>query len=163
MKNYGAEIFVADLIGLGMVRELGTLYDRHPARGADRRGYLLQRSAHAREPGNRRFDDDGPRPRALPRHDARHRGGPDDALLSIFAVLVGMAARFTMLSYGIPIVTFVSEVDGRQVSGISWPGWIKSFVFRPRDRRHRMPSGLQTPRPRRRWAIRPRARVRGWC
>jgi hypothetical protein len=42
-------------------------------------------------------------------------------LLTLFAMLVGtLGGAFTMLSYGVPFVTFVKEVDGIVNFGISW-------------------------------------------
>jgi hypothetical protein len=73
MKRFGAEIFVADLIGLSMLRELGPLMTAILLAG--RSGARVRgRNRHdARQPGGRRADDDGPRPGALSRHAAHHR------------------------------------------------------------------------------------------
>jgi len=130
MKNYGAEIFVADLIGLGMVRELGTLMTAILLAG--RTG-----AAFAAEIGTMRVNQE---------IDALTTMGIDPVrflvstrviaavmmtpLLSIFAVLVGMlGGAFTMLSYGVPFVTFASEVDSAVKFGDFMAGWVKSFVF----------------------------------
>ncbi len=79
MKQYGAEIFVADLIGLSMLRELGALMTAILLAG--RTG-----AAFAAEIGTMRvneeidaLDDDGPRSGEVPRHHARDRRRADDA------------------------------------------------------------------------------------
>jgi phospholipid/cholesterol/gamma-HCH transport system permease protein len=130
MKRYGAEVFVADLIGLGMVRELGTLITAILLAG--RTG-----AAFAAEIGTMRVNQE---------IDALTTMGLDPVrflvttrvlaavlmtpLLSLFATLVGiMGGAFTMLSYGIPFVTFVKEVDGIVNFQDFVAGWIKSFVF----------------------------------
>ena len=130
MKRYGAEVFVADLIGLGMVRELGTLITAILLAG--RTG-----AAFAAELGTMRVNQE---------IDALTTMGLDPVrflvttrviaavmmtpLLSLFAMLVGMlGGAFTMLSYGIPFVTFVKEVDGIVNVQDFMAGWIKSFVF----------------------------------
>ena len=130
MKRYGAEIFVADLIGLGMVRELGTLITAILLAG--RTG-----AAFAAELGTMRVNQE---------IDALTTMGLDPVrflvttrviaavlmtpLLSLFAMLVGMlGGAFTMLSYGVPFVTFVKEVEGIVNFQDFMAGWIKSFVF----------------------------------
>ena len=130
MKRYGAEVFVADLIGLGMVRELGTLITAILLAG--RTG-----AAFAAELGTMRVNQE---------IDALTTMGLDPVrflvttrviaavmmtpLLSLFAMLVGMlGGAFTMLSYGIPFVTFVKEVEGIVNFQDFMAGWIKSFVF----------------------------------
>lgn len=130
MKRYGAEVFVADLIGLGMVRELGTLITAILLAG--RSG-----AAFAAEIGTMRVNQE---------IDALTTMGLDPVrflvttrviaaflmvpLLSLFATLVGMmGGAFTMLSFGIPFVTFVNEVENIVNFQDFMAGWIKSFVF----------------------------------
>jgi phospholipid/cholesterol/gamma-HCH transport system permease protein len=130
MKRYGAEIFVADLIGIGMVRELGALITAILLAG--RTG-----AAFAAEIGTMRVNQE---------IDALTTMGLDPVrflvttrviaavlmtpLLSLFATLVGMfGGAFTMLSYGVPFITFVKEVDGIVNFQDFLAGWIKSFVF----------------------------------
>src|SRR5580765_1392911 len=112
MKKFGAEIFVADLIGLAMLRELGPLMTAILLAG--RSG-----AAFAAEIGTMRVNQE---------IDALTTMGLDPVrflvttrviaaflmvpLLSLFATLVGMmGGAFTMLSFGIPFVTFVNEVE----------------------------------------------------
>jgi phospholipid/cholesterol/gamma-HCH transport system permease protein len=130
MKRYGAEIFVADLIGIGMVRELGALITAILLAG--RTG-----AAFAAELGTMRVNQE---------IDALTTMGLDPVrflvttrviaavlmtpLLTLFAMLVGMlGGAFTMLSYGVPFVTFVKEVDGIVNLQDFAAGWVKSFVF----------------------------------
>jgi phospholipid/cholesterol/gamma-HCH transport system permease protein len=130
MKRFGAEIFVADLIGIGMVRELGTLITAILLAG--RSG-----AAFAAEIGTMRVNQE---------IDALTTMGLDPVrflvttrviaavlmtpLLALFAMLVGMlGGAFTMLSFGIPFVTFVKEVEGIVTFQDFLAGWIKSFVF----------------------------------
>ena len=130
MKRYGAEIFVADLIGIGMVRELGALITAILLAG--RTG-----AAFAAEIGTMRVNQE---------IDALTTMGLDPVrflvstrviaavlmtpLLTLFAMLVGtLGGAFTMLSYGVPLVTFVKEVDGIVNFQDFVAGWIKSFVF----------------------------------
>ena len=130
MKRYGAEIFVADLIGIGMVRELGALITAILLAG--RTG-----AAFAAELGTMRVNQE---------IDALTTMGLDPVrflvstrviaavlmtpLLTLFAMLVGtLGGAFTMLSYGVPFVTFVKEVDGIVNFQDFLAGWVKSFVF----------------------------------
>ncbi len=130
MKKFGAEIFVADLIGLSMLRELGPLMTAILLAG--RSG-----AAFAAEIGTMRVNQE---------IDALTTMGLDPVrflvttriiaallmtpLLTIFSVLVGLlGGAFTMLSFSIPFVTFVKEVEG--IVGFSdfMAGFVKSFVF----------------------------------
>ncbi|HTP97888.1 MAG TPA: ABC transporter permease [Casimicrobiaceae bacterium] len=130
MKQYGAEVFVADLIGLGMVREMGALLTAILLAG--RSG-----AAFAAEIGTMRVNQE---------IDALTTMGLDPVrflvttrviaalmmtpLLTLFAMLIGMlGGAFTMLSFGIPFVTFAKEVDSAVNFTDFMSGWVKSFVF----------------------------------
>jgi phospholipid/cholesterol/gamma-HCH transport system permease protein len=130
MRRYGAEIFVADLIGIGMVREMGTLITAILLAG--RSG-----AAFAAEIGTMRVNQE---------IDALTTMGLDPVrflvttrviaavlmtpLLSLFAMLVGMfGGAFTMRSFGIPFVTFLKEVDSIVNFQDFMVGWVKSFAF----------------------------------
>ncbi|MFO1325348.1 MAG: ABC transporter permease [Burkholderiales bacterium] len=130
MKKFGAEIFVADLIGLSMVRELGALMTAILLAG--RSG-----AAFAAELGTMRVNQE---------IDALTTMGLDPVrflvttrviaavlmtpLLVLFANLVGlMGGALTMQSFGIPFVTFVQEVEGIVSFQDFMAGWVKSFVF----------------------------------
>jgi phospholipid/cholesterol/gamma-HCH transport system permease protein len=130
MRRYGAEIFVADLIGIGMVREMGTLITAILLAG--RSG-----AAFAAEIGTMRVNQE---------IDALTTMGLDPVrflvttrviaallmtpLLSLFAMLVGMlGGAFTMLSFGVPFITFIKEVDGIVNFQDFMVGWVKSFAF----------------------------------
>lgn len=130
MKRFGAEIFVADLIGLSMLRELGPLMTAILLAG--RTG-----AAFAAEIGTMRVNQE---------IDALTTMGLDPVrflvttriiatvlmtpLLTIFAMLVGLlGGAFTMMSFSIPFVTFVKEVDGIVHLQDFMAGFVKSFVF----------------------------------
>jgi len=130
MKKFGAEIFVADLIGLAMLRELGALMTAILLAG--RTG-----AAFAAEIGTMRVNQE---------IDALTTMGLDPVkflvttrviaavlmtpLLTLFANLVGLlGGAFTMLSFSIPFVTFVNEVEAIVSFQDFMAGWIKSFVF----------------------------------
>lgn len=130
MKKFGAEIFVADLIGLSMLRELGGLMTAILLAG--RTG-----AAFAAEIGTMRVNQE---------IDALTTMGMDPVrflvttrviaavlmtpLLTIFADLVGLiGGAVTMLSFSIPIVTFFNEVEAIVSFQDFMVGWVKSFVF----------------------------------
>ena len=130
MKKFGAEIFVADLIGLSMLRELGALMTAILLAG--RSG-----AAFAAEIGTMRVNQE---------IDALTTMGLDPVkflvttrviaavlmtpLLTLFANLVGLlGGALTMQSFGIPFVTFVQEVEGIVTFQDFMAGWVKSFVF----------------------------------
>ena len=130
MKKFGAEIFVADLIGLAMLRELGPLMTAILLAG--RSG-----AAFAAEIGTMKVNQEV---------DALTTMGLDPVrflvttrviaallmtpLLTLFADLVSLlGGALTLQSFSIPFITFVHEVEG--IVGFSdfMAGWIKSFVF----------------------------------
>jgi len=130
MRKFGAEIFVADLIGLSMLRELAPLMTAILLAG--RSG-----AAFAAELGTMRVNQE---------IDALTTMGLDPVrflvttrviaavlmtpLLTLFANLVGLlGGAFTMLSFSIPFVTFVKEVEGIVEFQDFMAGWVKSFVF----------------------------------
>ncbi len=130
MKRFGAEIFVADLLGLAILRELGPLMTAILLAG--RSG-----AAFAAEIGtmtvNQEVDAlttmglDPVRFLVTPRVIAALLMTP---LLTLFANLVAiMGGALTMQTFNIPIVTFMKELD----SAVNFPdfmaGWVKSFVF----------------------------------
>jgi len=130
MKRFGAEIFVADLIGLAMLRELGPLLTAILLAG--RSG-----AAFAAEIGTMRVNQevdalttmglDPVRFLVTPRIIAALLMTP---LLTVFAGLVGMiGGAVTMTSFSIPFVTFVKEVDGAVNLDDFLAGFVKSFVF----------------------------------
>src|SRR5258705_5574939 len=130
MKKFGAEIFVADLIGLSMLRELGGLMTAILLAG--RSG-----AAFAAEIGTMRVNQE---------IDALTTMGLDPVrflvttrviaavlmtpLLTLFADLVGLlGGAFTMLSFSIPFVTFVQEVEGIVDFKDFMAGLVESFRF----------------------------------
>lgn len=130
MKKFGAEIFVADLIGLAMLRELGPLMTAILLAG--RSG-----AAFAAEIGTMKVNQEV---------DALTTMGLDPVrflvttrviaallmtpLLTLFADLVSLlGGALTLQSFSIPFITFVHEVEGIVSFSDFMAGWIKSFVF----------------------------------
>jgi len=130
MKRFGAEIFVADLIGLAMLRELGPLMTAILLAG--RSG-----AAFAAEIGTMRVNQEvdalstmGLDPVSFlvtPRIIAAVLMTP---LLTLYSDLVGLVGgAITMSSFSIPVVTFLKEVDSAVSMTDFLAGFIKSFVF----------------------------------
>jgi phospholipid/cholesterol/gamma-HCH transport system permease protein len=130
MKRFGAEVFVADLIGLAMLRELGPLMTAILLAG--RSG-----AAFAAEIGTMRVNQevdalttmglDPVRFLVTPRVIAALITVP---LLTLFANLVGlMGGALTMQSFSIPFVTFFKEVDAAVQLQDFLAGFVKTFVF----------------------------------
>jgi len=130
MRQFGAEIFVADLVGLAMLRELAALMTAILLAG--RTG-----AAFAAEIGTMRVNQE---------IDALTTMGLDPVrflvttrviaavlmtpLLTLFANLVGLlGGAVTMLSFSIPFVTFVNEVAAIVTFQDFMAGWVKSFAF----------------------------------
>jgi phospholipid/cholesterol/gamma-HCH transport system permease protein len=130
MRRFGAEIFVADLIGLAMLRELGPLMTAILLAG--RSG-----AAFAAEIGtmtvNQEVDAlttmglDPVRFLVTPRIIAALLMTP---LLTLFADLISLAGgAITLQSFSIPYVTFIHEVEGIVDYSDFMAGFVKSFVF----------------------------------
>lgn len=130
MKRFGAEIFVADLIGLSMLRELGPLMTAILLAG--RSG-----AAFAAEIGTMRVNQevdaittmglDPVRFLVTPRVIAALLMTP---LLVLFSMLLGLiGGAITMTSFSIPVVTFMKEVESAVSFTDFMAGFVKSFVF----------------------------------
>ena len=130
MRRFGAEIFVADLIGLAMLRELGPLMTAILLAG--RSG-----AAFAAEIGTMKVNEEV---------DALTTMGLDPVrflvttrilaallmtpLLTLFADLVSLiGGAITMRSFAIPFVTFRHEVESIVDFSDFMAGFVKSFVF----------------------------------
>ena len=130
MKKFGAEIFVADLIGLAMLRELGVLMTAILLAG--RTG-----AAFAAEIGTMKVNQEV---------DALTTMGLDPVrflvttrviaallmmpLLTLFADLVSLLGGAVALrSFDIPFVTFIHEIEGIVTFTDFMAGFMKSFVF----------------------------------
>ena len=130
MKKFGAEIFVADLIGLAMLRELGPLMTAILLAG--RSG-----AAFAAEIGTMKVNQEV---------DALTTMGLDPVrflfttrvlaalfmtpLLTLFADLVSLVGgAMTLQSFSIPYITFIHEVEGIVDFSDFMAGFVKSFVF----------------------------------
>jgi phospholipid/cholesterol/gamma-HCH transport system permease protein len=130
MRRFGAEIFVADLIGLAMLRELGPLMTAILLAG--RSG-----AACAAEIGtmtvNQEVDAlttmglDPVRFLVTPRIIAALLMTP---LLTLFADLISLlGGAITLQTFSIPFVTFVHEVESIVDFSDFMAGFVKSFVF----------------------------------
>jgi len=130
MKTFGAEIYVANLIGIAMVRELGPLMTAIVLAGRSA-------SAFAAEIGTMKINEEidaltvmGLEPvkfLIIPRVIAATLVTP---LLTVFANLVGiLGGAVVILSFGYPPVTYYSQVVGF----VTWTdlsgGLVKSVVF----------------------------------
>jgi phospholipid/cholesterol/gamma-HCH transport system permease protein len=130
MKRFGAEIFVADLIGLAMLRELGPLMTAILLAG--RSG-----AAFAAEIGTMRVNQEVDALETMGLNPVRFLVTPRiiaavmmTPLLSIYSDLVGvLGGALTMQSFAIPFSTFLKEVDSAVNLTDFLAGFIKSFVF----------------------------------
>ncbi|NIQ93345.1 MAG: STAS domain-containing protein [Desulfuromonadales bacterium] len=130
MRQFGVEIYVADLVALSILRELGPLMTALTLAG--RSG-----SSFAAEIGTMKVNEE---------IDALQTMGLDPVrflvvvrvvaavlltpLLAVFAGLVGVAGgSIVLLSMGYPLITYVNQV----ISAVSWvdfsQGLLKSIVF----------------------------------
>jgi phospholipid/cholesterol/gamma-HCH transport system permease protein len=130
MRQFGADIYVANLIGLSMLRELGPLLTAIILAG--RSG-----SAFAAELGTMKVSEEidalttmGLEPvgfLVVPRVVAAVAMTP---LLSVFAGLLGLiGGAVVMLSLGFPLVTYIIQVKSAVTVGDFLGGLGKSFVF----------------------------------
>ena len=130
MKRFGAEIFVADLIGLSMLRELGPLMTAILLAG--RSG-----AAFAAEIGTMRVNQEVDAMTTMGLNPVRFLVTPRiiaavlmTPLLTLFSDLVGLVGgALTMQSFSIPFVTFLNEVDSAVKMTDFLAGFVKSFVF----------------------------------
>jgi len=130
MKRFGAEIFVADLIGLSMLRELGPLMTAILVAG--RSG-----AAFAAEIGTMRVNQEVDALTTMGLSPVRFLVTPRiiaavlmTPLLTLFSVLVGMlGGALTMQTFSIPFVTFLKEIDAATNLTDFLAGFVKSFVF----------------------------------
>jgi phospholipid/cholesterol/gamma-HCH transport system permease protein len=130
MKRFGAEIFVADLIGLSMLRELGPLMTSILLAG--RSG-----AAFAAEIGTMRVNQEVDALTTMGLSPVRFLVTPRiiaavlmTPLLVLFSDLVGLlGGALTMQSFSIPYITFLKEVDSAVTMTDFLAGFVKSFVF----------------------------------
>jgi phospholipid/cholesterol/gamma-HCH transport system permease protein len=130
MRQFGADIYVANLIGLSMLRELGPLLTAIILAG--RSG-----SAFAAELGTMKVSEEidalttmGLEPvgfLVVPRVIAAVAMTP---LLSVFAGLLGLiGGAVVMLSLGFPLVTYIIQIKSAATVGDLLGGLGKTFVF----------------------------------
>ena len=130
LRQFGADIFVANLVALAMLRELGPLMTAIILAG--RSG-----SAFAAELGTMKVREEidalitmGLDPvqfLVVPRVIAAVLMTP---LLTVFANLLGlMGGSVVVLSFGFPLITFFNQVQSAASYGDFIGGLVKSFVF----------------------------------
>jgi phospholipid/cholesterol/gamma-HCH transport system permease protein len=130
MQQYGAELFVADLVGLAILRELGPLMTAILLAG--RSG-----AAFAAEIGTMKVNEelnalttmglDPVRFLVVTRILAAVLMVP---LLTLFADMLGiLGGALTMISFNIPILTYLREVDSLVDIKDLWAGLAKAPVF----------------------------------
>jgi phospholipid/cholesterol/gamma-HCH transport system permease protein len=130
MKRFGAEIFVADLIGLAMLRELGPLMTAILLAG--RSG-----AAFAAEIGTMKVNQEVDALTTMGLDPVRFLMTPRilaallmTPLLTLFADLISLlGGALTMRSFNIPFVTFRHEVESIVDFSDFMAGFVKSFVF----------------------------------
>ncbi len=130
MKRFGAEIFVADLIGLSILRELGPLMTAILLAG--RSG-----AAFAAEIGTMKVNQEVDAMTTMGLNPVRFLVTPRiiatmlmTPLLVLFSDLIGvLGGALTMQSFSIPFVTFLKEVDSAVTTTDFLAGFVKSFVF----------------------------------
>jgi phospholipid/cholesterol/gamma-HCH transport system permease protein len=130
LRQFGAELFIANLVGLSILRELGPLMTAIVVAG--RSG-----SAFAAELGTMKVREeidalktmglDPVRFLIVPRVTAAVCMTP---LLTIFADLIGlMGGAVVMLSLGFPFITFFHQIQYAVSYGSLIGGLVKAFVF----------------------------------
>ena len=130
MRQFGAELFVADLVGLAILRELGPLMTAILLAG--RSG-----AAFAAEIGTMKVNEelnalttmglDPVRFLVVTRIIAAVLMMP---LLTLFADMIGiLGGALTMISFNIPILTYLREVDSLVDMKDLWAGLAKTPVF----------------------------------
>ncbi|HVO88498.1 MAG TPA: MlaE family lipid ABC transporter permease subunit [Casimicrobiaceae bacterium] len=130
MRKFGAEIFVADLIGLAMLRELGPLITAILLAG--RTG-----AAFAAEIGTMKVNQEVDALSTMGLDPVRFLVTPRiiatlfmTPLLTLWADLISLfGGALTLQSFSIPYVTFVHEVEGIVDFSDFMAGFVKSFVF----------------------------------
>lgn len=130
LRQFGAELFIANLIGLSMLRELGPLMTAIVVAG--RSG-----SAFAAEIGTMKVREEIDALRTMGLDPVRFLVVPRvvaavcmTPLLTVFADLVGlMGGSVVMLSLGFPLVTYLHQVQYAVTYGSLVGGLVKAFVF----------------------------------
>ena len=130
MRQFGAEIFVANLVGLSLLRELGPLMTAILLAGRSA-------AAFAAEIGTMKVNDeisalstmglDPVRFLVVPRMLAGLLMTP---LLTVFADLIGLlGGGLVMLLFNIPLVTYFNQLLTAVQPGDFFGGLVKSFAF----------------------------------
>ncbi|MDR1394607.1 MAG: ABC transporter permease, partial [Deltaproteobacteria bacterium] len=130
MKMFGVEIFVADLVGLAMIRELGSLMTAIVLTGRTGSAFSAELGSMKTNQEIDAFLTMGLNPvrdLALPRAAAMTIATPLLAVLANFSGLLG--GNLVMISMGFPVRVFwdelASHIDASDIS----TGLFKAFVF----------------------------------
>jgi phospholipid/cholesterol/gamma-HCH transport system permease protein len=130
LRQFGAELFIANLVGLSILRELGPLMTAIVVAG--RSG-----SAFAAELGTMKVREEIDALKTMGLEPVRFLIVPRviaavcmTPLLTIFADLVGlMGGSVVMLSLGFPLITYFHQVQYAVSYGSLIGGLVKAFVF----------------------------------
>jgi phospholipid/cholesterol/gamma-HCH transport system permease protein len=130
LRQFGAELFIANLVGLSILRELGPLMTAIVVAG--RSG-----SAFAAELGTMKVREEIDALKTMGLEPVRFLIVPRvvaavcmTPLLTVFADLIGlMGGSVVMLSLGFPLITFFHQVQYAVSYGSLIGGLVKAFVF----------------------------------
>jgi phospholipid/cholesterol/gamma-HCH transport system permease protein len=130
MKVFGVEIFVADLVGIAMIRELGTLLTAIVLTGRSGSAFTSELASMKSNQEIDAFVTMGLSPArdlAIPRILALTLATP---LLTILADLAGLlGGNLVMISMGHPYMVFWEELSGHIDISDMATGLFKAFVF----------------------------------
>jgi phospholipid/cholesterol/gamma-HCH transport system permease protein len=130
LRQFGAEIFVANMIGLSVLREMGPLMTAIIIAG--RSG-----SAFAAEIGTMKVREEIDALKTMGLEPVRFLVVPRvlaavvmTPVLTVFADLFGvMGGSVVMLSLGFPLITFFYQLQSAVSYGSLVGGWVKAFAF----------------------------------
>ena len=131
LQQFGAVIYVADLVGVGFVRELGSSPHRHPHFGPDRLGFCRGNRHHAGKRGGGRPQGHGVRAGAVPGdpqgpgHHTGHAGAY--RLLHVFRPPGGPHRGGPILD--ISIYAYIKETQKALTTADLYYSLFKSLVY----------------------------------
>ncbi|MDR2368822.1 MAG: ABC transporter permease [Deltaproteobacteria bacterium] len=130
MRLFGVDIFVADLVGLALIRELGTLLTAIVLTGRSGSAFSAELGAMKANQEIDAFVTMGLSPSrdlVLPRVMALTMATPFLTILANFAGLLG--GNVVMVTLGHPIIVFWEELSGHIDLSDVMTGLFKAFVF----------------------------------
>src|SRR5690606_34812093 len=130
MRPFGAEVYVANLVGLSLLRELGPLMTAILLAGRSSAAFAAELGTMKVGDEINALDTMGINPTrflVVPRLLAGVFVAP---LLTIYADLIGLVgSALTMRLFEVPVPTFVQQVTGMVSAGDFLGGLAKSLVF----------------------------------